>query len=69
MNYHLLNEAPCHEDVWGVEVWLHALLISALDGGEWLVMTQLLYPQERAHSTHLIGSWVGPRTSLDAVVK
>jgi hypothetical protein len=25
---------PCHGDVWGVEVWLHAFLTSAL-GGKW----------------------------------
>jgi hypothetical protein len=30
---------------------------------------RLLYPQERAPSTHWIGGWVGPRAVLDAVVK
>ena len=33
----------------GVEVWLHSLLTSALDGGEWLVtfVPRPLYRQER----------------------
>jgi len=33
--YPLLNYAPCHEDVWEMEVQLHAFLNLALDGGEW----------------------------------
>jgi hypothetical protein len=28
-----------------------------------------LPPRERAHATHWIGGWVGPRAVLDAVVK
>jgi hypothetical protein len=31
----VINWAPCHEDVCGVEIWLYALLTLALDGGEW----------------------------------
>jgi hypothetical protein len=33
----VLNQAPRYEDVLGVEVYLHAFLTSALDGGEWSV--------------------------------
>jgi hypothetical protein len=28
----VFNEVPRHADVWGLEVWLHAFLTSALDG-------------------------------------
>jgi len=31
----VLNEVPRHEEVWGMEVKLHAFLTSALDGGKW----------------------------------
>jgi hypothetical protein len=55
---------------WGVEVQLHAYF----DLGtrwRWLVsfIPRQLYPRERAPGTHWIGSWVGPRAVLDAVVK
>jgi hypothetical protein len=54
----------------GVEVQFHT--ISALSRD--LEMSgQLhapgLYPGERTPSTHWIGSWMGPRDSLDAVAK
>jgi len=32
--YSLLNYAPRHEDIWGVEIQLRAFLTSALDGDE-----------------------------------
>jgi hypothetical protein len=37
----------------------------------WVVsfMPQPLYPRERVPGTHCIGGWVGPKASLDAVVK
>jgi hypothetical protein len=50
---------------WGVEVQLHAFLISALDGGEWSASR----PRERYRGTHWIGGWVGPVAVLDTVVK
>ena len=31
----LFNSAPRHEHVWGLEVYLHAFVASARDGGEW----------------------------------
>jgi hypothetical protein len=45
-------------------------LTSALDGGEWSAARPGRFaPKERAHGTHWIGDWVGPRAVLDAVVK
>jgi hypothetical protein len=45
-------------------------LISALDRGEWSASRLGHFaPRERAPGTHWIGSWVGPRAVLDAVVK
>jgi hypothetical protein len=35
MKVRLLNEAPHHEDVWERKEYLHASLISAVEGGEW----------------------------------
>jgi hypothetical protein len=55
---------------WGVEVCLHAFLTSALDGGGWSASRPGRFiPRERAPGTHWIGGWVGPRASLDAVVR
>jgi hypothetical protein len=55
---------------WGVEVYLHAVLTSALDGSEWSVShAGRLTSTERSAGTHWIGGWVGPRVGLDAVVK
>jgi len=53
-----------------VELWLHAFLTSALDAGERSASRRgRFYPTERASGTHWIGGWLGPRSSLDAVVK
>jgi len=55
--------------VWGIEVWTHAFLTSALDRGEWSVSRPGHFsPVERASGTHWIGGWAGPRTGLYAVV-
>jgi hypothetical protein len=55
---------------WGVEVYLHAFLTSALDGGEWSASRPGRFtPKERAPGTHRIRGWVGPRAVPDAVVK
>jgi hypothetical protein len=43
---------------------------SPLDGGEWSDSRPGRFtPKERASGSHWIGSWVGPRAVLDAVVK
>jgi hypothetical protein len=58
------------EVYWGVEVWLHEFLTSALDGGEWSASRPGRFiPRETAPGTHWNGGWVGPRAILDAVVK
>jgi hypothetical protein len=55
---------------WGVEVELHALLTSALDGCEWSASRPGHYtPREKASDTHWIGGGVDPRAGLDAVVE
>jgi len=70
-----MNLSPCltkhhaKKAYGGVEVQLHAL-ISALDGGEWTASCpDRVISGERAHDTHWIGRWVGPRAGLDAVAK
>jgi hypothetical protein len=55
---------------WGMEVWLHAFLTLALDGGEWSASRPGRFtPWGNASGTHWIGGWVGPKAGLDAVVK
>jgi hypothetical protein len=65
------NWAPHHEGVLGEWKYSSAhSLTSALDGGEWSASRPCRFtPSERALGTHWIGSWVGPRVVLDAVVK
>jgi hypothetical protein len=49
-----------------MEVWLHAFLTPALDGGVWsLLRPDCFTPAERELSTHWIGAQMGPRASLD----
>jgi hypothetical protein len=44
-------------------------LTSALEGGEWSASRPGRFtPRERAPITYWIGSWLGPRAVLDAVV-
>jgi hypothetical protein len=65
------NWAPRHEGVLGE--WRYSSmhsLTSALDGGEWSASHPGCFtPRERAPGTRWIGFWVGPRTSLDVVMK
>jgi len=52
----------------GLEVLLHALLTSSLDGGEWSASCLSSFtPGVRAPGTHWIGDCVDPRASLNAV--
>jgi hypothetical protein len=53
-----------------VRVWLHSFLTWAVDGVEWSAAYPDRYtPRERAPSSHWIGGWMGPTTSLDVVEK
>jgi hypothetical protein len=53
-----------------VEVYFHAFLLSALDGGEWSASRPGRFTlRERTPGTHWIGVRVGRRAVLDAVVK
>jgi len=55
---------------WGVEVYLHRFLTSALDGGKWSALRPGHFtPGVKAPGTHWIGGWVGARSGLDAVAK
>jgi hypothetical protein len=48
----------------------HILLTSVLDGGEWSALCRGRFtPRERAHGTHWIGGWVGPRAVLEGMVR
>jgi len=52
----------------GVEVQLHASLISTLDGGEWSVSHHSCFILgKRAPITNWKGGWVGPATDMDVV--
>jgi len=45
-------------------------LASMLDGGEWSASCLSCFTsRERAPATQWIGGWVGPRASMDMVVK
>jgi hypothetical protein len=53
-----------------LEVQFHAVLTSALDGGEWSASHPIYFiPGKRAHSTHWIGDWMRPRACLDVVAR
>jgi hypothetical protein len=53
---------------WGVAVYIHVFLTSALVGGEWSVSCSSRFtPGERTPCTHRIGGLVGPRTGLNDV--
>jgi hypothetical protein len=65
-----LTEHQATKTKWRTGAQLHIFLTVALDEGEWSASRPGRFsPKERAPSTHWIGSWVGPRASLDAVVK
>jgi hypothetical protein len=65
------NWAPRHEGVLGE--WSYSFthsLTCTLDGGEWSALRHSRFTlRERAPRTHWIGSWVGTRTVLDAVLQ
>jgi hypothetical protein len=54
----------------GVDVKILIFFTPALVGAEWSAShTYRFTPEERAPSTHWIGSWVDPRVGLDDVAK
>jgi hypothetical protein len=55
---------------WGIEVYLHAYLISALDGIECSSSRPGRFvPAVRDPATHWRGRWVDSRAGLDAVAE
>jgi hypothetical protein len=51
---------------WGVNVYIHVFLTSALDGGEWSVPNPCYFtPGKKDSITHWVQGWVGPTASLD----
>jgi hypothetical protein len=56
--------------MWGNGGIAQPFFTSALDRGEWLTTRPGRFTfLERAHCTHWIGGWVGPRAGLDVVEK
>jgi hypothetical protein len=56
--------------IWGVDVYIHILSISALAGNEWSTSPPRRFnPLERATCAHWVGGWVDPRADLDGVEK
>jgi hypothetical protein len=54
----------------GVEMWLHAFVTLALDGGELLSLHPgCCTPEEKGAVTQWIEGWVGPIADMDAVAK
>jgi len=54
----------------GVEVWLHAFLTSALDGGEWSAsLPGRFAPREGAPNARWVGGWVGTGGGMDALAR
>ena len=68
-NYGEGGPCPRHEDIGGVEVYLHSFLTSALGGGERLTSrTDRFTPLGENPSTRRIGGgWQDPRAGLDVL--
>jgi hypothetical protein len=53
-----------------MEVWLHAFLTTAPDGGEFsALLSGFFSPYERAPGIHGLGRWVDPSARLNAVIR
>jgi len=52
-----------------MQVQIHVFLTSVLDGGEWSASCPSCFIPWRIPGTHMTGGWVGPRPSLNEVVK
>jgi hypothetical protein len=66
----LINEALCHEHVWGSGGIAKPFLTSALDGCEWSAsLLGCFNPREIFPGNHWIGGWMGLRACLEFVNK
>jgi hypothetical protein len=54
-------------DIWGVEIWLHALLTLAQSGGEWSASSPGRFTSKERTPIYRIGGCMGPGTGLNAV--
>jgi len=51
-----------------VALQIHAFLTATIEVSGQLRTTAILHPGKKAHGTHWIGGWVGPRADLDTAV-
>jgi hypothetical protein len=66
----LTNYVLRHEGVWGVDVYIHVFLSSALVTREWSASRPCRFtPEEGTTGVHWIGCWMGPTAGLDNVEK
>jgi hypothetical protein len=64
----LIDQAVCHEDIWGSGGIVPPVLTKALDGGQWSASRPDSFsPEEAVAGTQLTADWVGSRADLDAV--
>jgi hypothetical protein len=68
LNFAYFDLQLSYVSIWGVDVWIHVFLISAIVGGKWLASRLGRFTLgKRAPGTNWIGDWMGPRTGLDDV--
>jgi len=67
----VLKQAPCCEDVIGGSEGIPPSILNLrLDRDKlWASCPSFFTLMERAPGTHLIGGWVGPKVSMDVVMK
>jgi len=66
---YLRSKATFHKGIWKSGVQLSTFLISTADAGGFHLHTWMPYAWGKISGTHKTGGWVGPRASLDMVVK
>jgi hypothetical protein len=65
-----VNYVPYHEDMWGIEVQLHAFLSLVTDEDERLAScTSCFVPEDRAPNIHLGGCQLGSEVSMDGAMR
>jgi hypothetical protein len=66
----LINQALCHQDIWGSGGIAPPFLTSSLDGGVWSASRPGRFTlRERVRSIQWIGNWMGPRAGLEGIEK